>query len=168
MAVKEILLLGNPKLYEVCRQIKKEELTEVNAIVEDLRDTLADFRQKHNIGRAIAAPQIGYMKRLIYLDIDEPVILINPIIDILSADMFEIWDDCMSFPDIMVKVKRHKKCHVAFKDINWENKSLSLEGSLSELVQHEVDHLNGILAVSRAVDSKALALKSQKQYLKIQ
>jgi len=167
MAVKEILLLGNPKLYEVCQQIKKDGLAEVKTIVQDLHDTLIDFRQKHNSGRAIAAPQIGYMKRLVYMNIDKPVIFINPILDILSADMFELWDDCMSFPDIIIKVKRHKKCHVAFKNINWEDQSMSLEGSLSELLQHEVDHLNGILAISRAVDSKSLALISQKKYLDI-
>ena len=145
MAVKEILLLGNPKLYEVCHQIKKDELTEVKVIIEDLHDTLMDFRQKHNAGRAIAAPQIGYMKRLVYMNIDKPVVLINPILDILSADMFELWDDCMSFPDIIVKVKRHRKCHISFKNINWEDQVMTLEGSLSELLQHEVDHLNGIL-----------------------
>ena len=167
MAVKEILLLGNPKLYEVCQQVKKDELPEVKTIIEYLHDTLMDFRQKHNAGRAIAAPQIGYMKRLVYMNIDKPVVFINPIIDILSADMFELWDDCMSFPDIIVKVKRHKKCHITFKNINWEEQAMSLEGSLSELLQHEVDHLNGILAISRAVDSKSLALKSQKKYLNI-
>ena len=167
MAVKEILLLGNPKLYEVCQNIKKEDLTEVKSIIEDLHDTLMDFREKHNAGRAIAAPQIGYMKRLVYMNIDEPVIFINPILDVLSADMFELWDDCMSFPELIVKVKRHKKCHISFKNINWENQSLSLEGSLSELLQHEVDHLNGILAISRCVDNKSIALKSQIEYLNI-
>lgn len=168
MAIKEILLLGNPKLYEVCKQIKKDDLAEVKTIIENLHDTLMDFRQKHNAGRAIAASQIGYMKRLVYLNIDKPIVFINPIIDVLSADMFELWDDCMSFPEIMVKVKRHKKCHIAFKNLDWEDQSLTLEGSLSELLQHEVDHLNGILAVSRAVDSKSLALASQKKLLNIQ
>lgn len=161
MAVKEILLLGNPNLYEVCRQIKKDELSEVNKVVENLHDTLMDFRKTHNAGRAIAAPQIGYMKRLVYMNIDGPVVFINPIIDVLSADMFELWDDCMSFPEILVKVKRHKKCHISFKNMQWEDQSLNLEGSLSELLQHEVDHLNGILAVSRAVDNKSIALKRQ-------
>jgi peptide deformylase len=167
MAVKEILLLGNPKLYEVCKSIKKDELAEVMTVIEDLHDTLMDFRQKHNTGRAIAAPQIGYMKRLVYMNIDKPVIFINPIIDVLSANMLELWDDCMSFPEILVKVKRHVKCHISYKNLEWEDQSLSLEGSLSELLQHEVDHLNGILAVSRALDGKSMALVSQKKHLNI-
>ena len=161
MAVKEILLLGNPKLYQMCAPVKQEELEEVKLVVNDLHDTLLDFKNKYNAGRAIAAPQIGYMKRLIYINIDKPVAFINPVLDILSADMFELWDDCMSFPNLLVKVKRHKKCHVSFKDVDWKNQSLQLENDLSELLQHEVDHLNGILAVSRAIDGKSFALKSQ-------
>jgi peptide deformylase len=165
MPVKQILLLGDPKLYTVCPPVKKDELTEVKSVINDLHDTLMDFKQKHNAGRAIAAPQIGYMKRLVYMNIDKPMVFINPILDILSAEMFELWDDCMSFPDILVKVKRHKKCHVSFKDEDWNNCSLELDGSLSELLQHEVDHLNGILATSRAIDGKSFALISQKGYL---
>ncbi len=166
MAVKEILLLGNPKLYEVCKPVDKEELNNIKLIVEDLHDTLMNFRKKYNAGRAIAAPQIGVMKRLVYMNIDKPIVFLNPVLDILSADMFELWDDCMSFPEILVRVKRHKKCHVSYKDLEWNNQSLQLEDSLSELLQHEVDHLNGILAISRAIDGKSFALKSQKDFLK--
>ena len=166
MAVKEILLLGNPKLYEVCKPVTKNELDEVKKIVEDLHDTLMDFRKKYNAGRAIAAPQIGYMKKLVYMNIDKPIIFINPVLDILSAEMFELWDDCMSFPDILVKVKRHKRCQISYKDLDWNNQSLQLENDLSELLQHEVDHLNGILAISRAIDGKSYALRSQKEFIK--
>lgn len=166
MAVKEILLLGNPKLYEVCTPVKEDELDAVKPFIEDLHDTLMDFRNKYNAGRAIAAPQIGFMKRVVYMNIDKPVILINPVIDIMSADMFELWDDCMSFPEILVKVKRHKKCHVTFKDLDWKFQSMDLQDGLSELIQHEVDHLNGILAVSRAIDGKSFSLRSQKEFLK--
>jgi len=166
MAVKEILLLGNPKLYEVSSPVKEEEVDSVKHIVEDLHDTLMDFRNRNNAGRAIAAPQISFMKRVVFMNIEKPVVLINPVLDILSADMFEIWDDCMSFPDILVKVKRHKKCHVTFRDLEWKYQSLDLQDSLSELIQHEVDHLNGILAVSRAIDGKSFSLRSQKGLLK--
>ena len=166
MAVKNILLLGDPKLYEVCSPVIQNELDEVQKTVEDLHDTLMNFRKKYNAGRAIAAPQIGYMKKLIYMNIDKPVVFINPVIDILSAEMIELWDDCMSFPDILVKVKRHKKCHVTYRDMDWNYQSLNFEDSLSELIQHEVDHLNGILAVSRAIDGKSFALKSQKEFLR--
>jgi peptide deformylase len=166
MAVKEILLLGNPKLYESCSPVVQNDLSDVQKVVEDLHDTLMSFRAKHDAGRAIAAPQIGYMKKLIYMNIDKPIVFINPVLDILSAEMFELWDDCMSFPNLLVKVKRHKKCHVTYRDMEWNFQSLNFEDSLSELIQHEVDHLNGILAVSRAIDGKSFSFKSQKEFLK--
>ena len=167
MAVKEILLLGNPKLYEVCEPVKEEELDSVKAAAEDLRDTLLDFRKKHNAGRAIAAPQIGVMKRIVFMMLDEPVVFINPVLDNFSEETFEIWDDCMSFPDLLVRVRRYKTCLIRFKDINWKDKSMDLNESLSELLQHEVDHLDGILAVQRSVDGKAFALKGQVEFERV-
>lgn len=70
-AVQEILLLGDPRLYVRSDEIFQEDLENVRAIVSDLHDTLAEFRKRHNAGRAIAAPQIGVMKRLIYRYADD-------------------------------------------------------------------------------------------------
>ena len=164
MAVKEILLLGNPKLYEGCEPIKKDEIKEIRKVVEDLHDTLMDFRKKYKAGRAIAAPQIGVMKRLIYMHINSPIIFINPVLNDYSKNTFQLWDDCMSFPDILVKVKRFENCRVTFRDLKWKEHSIILEEDLSELLQHEVDHLNGILAIQRAIDSKSIIFKSEKKY----
>lgn len=161
MAVKEILLLGNPKLYERSKLVDKNELDLAKTTAEDLHDTLLDFRKKHGAGRAVAAPQIGVMKRIIFMQIDEPVVFINPVLENFSEETYELWDDCMSFPDLFVRVRRHKSCRIRYKDINWEDKSMELSGDLSELLQHENDHLDGILAVQRAVDDKSFALKGQ-------
>ncbi|MBU7011212.1 MAG: peptide deformylase, partial [Theionarchaea archaeon] len=81
MSVKEILLLGNPKLYEASAEVKKEELDSVKLVVQDLHDTMMDFKRKYKAGRAISAPQIGVMKQLIYQYITEPVIYINPVLE---------------------------------------------------------------------------------------
>jgi peptide deformylase len=67
MAVREILLLGNPRLYDACEPVEKEELPTLNSTVQDLHDSLMHFREQYGAGRAIAAPQIGVMKRLIYM-----------------------------------------------------------------------------------------------------
>jgi peptide deformylase len=166
MAVKEILQLGNPKLYEKSAEITKDELEEIKPIIDDLHDTLMDFRDKYNAGRAIAAPQIGVMKRLIYMHIGTPVILINPLLFDKSEEMIEVWDDCMCFPDLMVKVRRHKKCRIEYLDPGWKKSDLLLGGDMSELLQHECDHLDGILAVSRAIDGHSFALRGQKEFLK--
>ncbi len=132
--------------------------------MDDLRDTLLDFRKKQNAGRAVAAPQIGVMKRIVFMMIDEPVVFVNPVLDNFSDETFELWDDCMSFPDLLVKVRRFKSCTISYKDDNWNDKSMELNGSLSELLQHEVDHLNGILAVERAIDNRSFALKGQVEF----
>jgi peptide deformylase len=166
MAVREVLLLGNPELYEVSEPVKRDELNAIADVVTDLHDTLTDFRKKYGAGRAIAGPQIGVMKRLVYMYIDKPVVFINPVLDERSEEMIELWDDCISFPDLLVKVKRHRGCKIKYKDMEWKDQAVLLEDDLSELLQHEYDHLDGILAVVRAIDEHSLALKSQRRFLK--
>ena len=165
MAVREILLLGNPKLFEMCEPVQAAQLERIKPIVQDLHDTLMAFREKYNAGRAIAAPQIGAMKRLVYMHIEQPVVFINPVLDFKSTEIMELWDDCMSFPELLVKVHRHQRCRITYRDENWEEQSMALEGALSELLQHEVDHLDGILAVQRAIDPRSFALRSQRHLL---
>jgi peptide deformylase len=163
MAVKEILLLGNPRLYEISKAVNEDDLKDLPPVVADLHDTLLEFRTKYGAGRAIAACQIGFAKRLIYMFIHEPVVFINPSLRDLSSEMIEVWDDCMCFPDLLVKVRRHKQCTIRFKDLQWNDRAMTLTDDLSELLQHEYDHLDGILAVSRAMDGRSFALKSQKR-----
>lgn len=165
IAVREILLLGNPRLYEVSAPVVPDELGDLRSLVEDLHDTLLDFRARHGVGRAIAAPQIGVPKRLVYMHINQPVVFVNPVIDNRSVMMFELWDDCMSFPDLLVRVRRHRICRVAHRDLDWNERSLLLTDALSELLLQECDHLDGVLAIARAVDKQTFALKSQSRFL---
>jgi len=165
MSIREVLLLGNPKLYESSRPVNKSEIQALLPVIADLHDTLLDFRAKYGAGRAIAAPQIGIMKRLIYMNIAEPVVFFNPRLTSGSQEMMVVWDDCLSFPNLLVKVLRHKSCKIIYRDQEWQEREMTLEGSLSELLQHEVDHLNGILAVSRAIDGQSFALTSQRAFL---
>ncbi len=158
--VREILLLGNPKLYEVSLPVTSDKLPTLKSIVEDLHDTLLDFRSKYGVGRAIAAPQIGEKLRLIYMNIDEPVIFINPKLIVDETSMMEVLDDCMSFPNLLVKVMRYKKCSIQYLDMNWISQTMVLEGDLSELIQHEYDHLDGILATMRAIDNQSFIIKT--------
>ena len=150
----DLLLLGNPMLYQVSEEIIQEELSEAKKWVQDLHEVMEDIRRKYNFGRAIAAPQLGYMKRLIYMNIDKPLVFINPKIISKSEEMFEVWDDCMCFPNLLVKVLRHKAIEIEYLDENWEKKSAIFEDDLSELFQHEYDHLDGILCTMRAIDNK--------------
>ncbi len=165
VAIKEILLLGNPRLYQMSLPVASDEHGQMEAVVADLHDTLIDFRKRCGAGRAIAAPQIGVMKRLLYMHIDKPVVFINPVLKEKSVAVIDVWDDCMSFPDLLVKVKRHQTCTIEYHDMAGRKQRMRLAGDLSELLQHEYDHLDGILAVSRALDRHSFALRSQKDLL---
>ena len=152
---EDILLIGNPKLNEISSPITKADLQNVKEWVSYLHSAMEDVRAKYNFGRGIAAPQLGITKRLIYLNLDKPYIIINPEIIDKSEEMFELWDDCMSFPNLLVKVRRHKKIRFNYLDENWGLKEWVVENDLSELFQHEYDHLDGILSTERAIDSKS-------------
>ena len=159
MAISDILLLGNPLLYEESVNVEKEEISVLLPKINLMFETVIDYRKRYGAGRAIAAPQIGLMKRIICLNIDKPVAMLNPALSDLSEEMFEIWDDCMSFPNLLVKVKRHKKITLTFYDLEWQKQTWHLEDDLAELIQHEYDHLEGILATQRAIDSQSFRWK---------
>src|SRR5258708_33719092 len=113
------------------------------------------IRVKYIFGRAIAAHLLGIMKRLIYMNVDRPVIFNNPVLNNLSSEIFELWDDCMSFPNLLVRVQRHKSLTINYLDEQWQPRVWKMENGLSELVQHECDHLNGILCTMRAIDERS-------------
>ena len=144
MSLDKLLLLGDPLLHEQSVPVEFSEFREIEEVIEQLHETLMAFRKKYGAGRAIAAPQIGIRKRLIYLHIEKPQVII------------ELWDDCLSFPELFVKVKRHKRCTIKFTDMKGHSQSWDLEDDMSELLQHECDHLDGILATQRAIDNKLL------------
>jgi peptide deformylase len=153
--LNDLLTLGDARLYEICEPISENELPLVKDWVADLHNVMQEIRQKYNFGRAIAAPQLGIMKRLVYMNIDKPIVFINPEFTFLSDEMFDVWDDCMSFPNLFVKVKRHKSLTIRYKDENWEWQQWNMEDALSELLQHECDHLDGVLCTMRAIDNKS-------------
>jgi peptide deformylase len=151
----DLLLLGDPRLYETCEPVLQRELPLVKEWVADMHNVMLQIREKYHFGRAIAAPQLGIMKRLVYMNIERPVIFINPELAHLSEEKFELWDDCMSFPNLLVKVSRHKSLTIDYLDENWQPRQWQMSDSLAELLQHECDHLDGILCTMRAVDEKA-------------
>lgn len=156
---REILLLGNPKLYEVSEEVKREELEELRPVFEDMFDCIRGIRRDYGFGRAIAAPQIGVQKRLICMLTDKPYVIINPTLEFTGEDMMELMDDCMSFPKLLVRVRRYRHCILRYLDENWEPQEKQMDDDMSELIQHEYDHLDGILATMRAIDNKSFAMK---------
>jgi peptide deformylase len=154
--LEDIILLGDPRLYEVCEAVQKEELPSLQPVVQGMANTILEFRAKYGAGRAIAAPQLGIMKRLVVMNIDHPIAFYNPELFDESEEMIELWDDCMSFPNLLVRLKRHRFCKMRFRDAHWKEQVWNLKDDLSELLQHEIDHLDGILATTRAIDDQSL------------
>lgn len=157
--IQPILQLGNPQLYEQSEEVTKEEWAELVSLEQDLHDTMMEYRRVHHAGRAIAAPQIGVKKRVLYMNVGEPILLVNPRMEFPDPEKMEVMDDCMSFPGLLVRVERYRRCRIHYWDRNGKECVLEPEGDLSELLQHEYDHLDGILATMRALDEKAFYLQ---------
>lgn len=152
----DLLLLGDPRLYEMGEPVLESDRVLVPGWVADLHNVMEEIRATYQFGRGIAAPQLGIMKRLIYLNIDRPVVIINPEFTTLSDETAELWDDCMSFPNLLVRVRRHRSLTMTFRDEYWQPHVWNVtDWALAELLQHEYDHLNGVLCTMRAVDSQS-------------
>ncbi len=156
---REILLLGDPRLYEIAEEVEKEELESLKPVFTDMFDCIKGIRRDYGFGRAIAAPQIGVGKRLICILTDRPYVIINPSLEFLGDDMMELMDDCMSFPNLLVRVRRYRHCILHYRDENWLEQTMRIDDDMAELIQHEYDHLDGILATMRAIDNKSFVMK---------
>lgn len=165
MAIREVLQLGNPKLREVAARVVDPGAAEIRALVEDLADTLLYWRTSTGYGRAIAAPQIGASMRVIFLKLpdSESWPMVNPAITWRSEEKMVVWDACLSFLSIFMQVERHREIVVRYQDLRGEAHEIRAgeERNLSELLQHEIDHLDGILAVDRVKDNRTICTREE-------
>lgn len=162
MALKEVLMLGNPELRQESRPIRQFD-QDLARIIKDLKDTLLHLQEEKEIGRALAAPQIGYKKKVVYANLlEEEIIMINPEIVWYSEEEFEVWDSCFSF-DIafFVKVKRSREIIVQYQNAAGAEVERTFSGDLSELFQHEIDHLLGRLATDLLIDNEGIMMRSE-------
>ncbi len=109
MTIHRIRLLGDPVLRTRCETISRPRSTAVRVIMDDMRETLRDWQSRFAGGRGIAAPQIGAPVRMVYVDMGEPWPLINPEIVDIGHEDFDVWDDCFSFPNLLVRVSRARQ-----------------------------------------------------------
>jgi peptide deformylase len=165
MAIQTVLQLGDPKLREIAAPVANPPAPEIAALVEDLADTLAHWRATTGYGRGIAAPQIGVAQRVIFLQLPgaQPWPLVNPQIIERSTEKIVVWDACLSFPSIFMQVERHREIKVRYQDLRgkWQKFQAGAEKDLAELLQHEIDHLDGILAVDRIIDMRTLCTREE-------
>jgi peptide deformylase len=165
MPVREIVQLGNPVLRERCLRVADPASREVRELVRDLADTLAHWRAETGYGRGIAAPQIGVLQRVVFLQLpgEKPCPFINPEIVHRSKEKIVVWDACLSFLSIFMQVERHREITVRYQSMDGAVLTVEAgeERNLSELLQHEIDHLDGILAIDRVTDVKTIVTREE-------
>jgi peptide deformylase len=160
---KNILVLGNPVLREQCKIISDFDSKAFLEEINELKIALDTFRENYGFGRGIAAIQIGILKRIIALNLGHGTfVIVNPLITRKSSETFTLWDDCMSFPDLVVRVKRYKTINLEYQDEIGKKKEWNNLGEAeSELLQHEIDHLDGVMAIDRAIGKKDILYKTE-------
>ncbi|MCA9696841.1 MAG: peptide deformylase, partial [Myxococcales bacterium] len=84
---------------------------------------------------------------------------LNPVLDRHSDEMIEHWEDCMSFPELLVRLVNPRSCRLRYRDLDWREHEVELSEDYAELLQHEVDHLDGVLSVERAIDGRSIVLR---------
>ncbi len=160
MPARRILQLGDPLLRERSRPVERP--ADAAPVLEDLRGTLREFRSNHGFGRGISAVQIGQPLRIVYLEFEgKQYSVLNPAFDRLGGERIRLWDDCFSFPDLLVCVERASEAVLRYTDETGAPRALEASGALAELLQHEMDHLDGILAVDRAAGPNSLRTREE-------
>jgi peptide deformylase len=167
MAIRRIRQLGDPILRVRCEPVQDPKSPAVRLVADDLRDTLRSARTKSKMGRALAAPQIGAPVRVVFVELKgkQRWTMLNPEITDVGSEDFLVWDDCFSFPNLLVRVTRAYQASLSFQDLEGERHTMELEGAMAELLQHEIDHLDGILAVDRASGLDPFAFRSEWEQL---
>jgi peptide deformylase len=144
-------LIGAATLHTAAAAVDVASATWLRAR-DELVCTLAAFRTAHGFGRAIAAPQIGHSLRMIAINLGTGAsVLLNPCLTpIMEAGTMTMWDDCFSFPDMMVRVRRWRQVRLDAMECDGTRIALVVtHAALAELLQHEVDHLLGVTSFQR-------------------
>lgn len=156
--IRDVLRMGDPRLWEKSSPVARFDAPELHELIRDMRDTMA-----HLNGAGLAAPQVGVPVRVVifgvtanprYPDI-EPVpdtVLINPVLTPLSGEEEEGWEGCLSVPGMRGWVPRFAKLRYSGYDERGRRFQRDVEGFHARVVQHEVDHLDGILYPMRIRD----------------
>jgi len=162
MAVRDVLRMGHPVLREKAKPVEDLASAELKQLVADMKETMA-FKN----GAGLAAPQIGVSQRVVIFGVDanprypdaEPVpftVLVNPKLLMLTREVEEDWEGCLSVPGMRGVVPRYTKLRYTGFDENGDPIDRVAEGFHARVVQHEVDHLDGILYPQRMTDLSRL------------
>jgi peptide deformylase len=156
--IREVLRMGDPRLLEIAAPVERFGTPALEELLTDMRDTMA-----HLNGAGLAAPQIGVGLRVVifgvksnsrYPQVEEvpDTVLINPILEPLASDQEEDWEGCLSVPGMRGAVPRYRHLRYSGYDAQGLRVERTVEGFHARVVQHECDHLDGILYPMRVRD----------------
>jgi peptide deformylase len=156
--IREVLKMGDPRLLQPAQPLERFDTAELHALLTDMRDTMA-----HLAGAGLAAPQIGVGLRVVIFGVTQnpryphaeevpETVLINPVLTPLSDELEEDWEGCLSVPGLRGMVPRHARLRYQGCDERGNPIDRSVSGFHARVVQHECDHLLGILYPMRIRD----------------
>ncbi len=167
MAVREILKMGNPQLLQVSEPVAESEFAELGDLITDLIDTMTAAE-----GAGLAAPQIGVMKRVVIFGFEHNerypdacsvpfTVLINPVLEVLDNQIQYGWEGCLSVPGMRGKVPRAHNLRYRGFTLDGTPIDRTVDGFHARVVQHECDHLDGILYPMRMEDMRYFGFEDQ-------
>jgi peptide deformylase len=169
VTVRKIATIGHPVLRDRARVLTTDELRsrEMQCLIDDMIETMRDAR-----GAGIAANQVHEALRIVVIEVDHnprypykpPIpltVVVNPVIEPLDDELFEINEGCLSVPDLRGTVERHVNARVRYLDREGVEHDEIKRGLTAGTFQHEVDHLDGVLSVDRVRDPRTLAMWEQ-------
>ncbi len=165
MAARKVLKMGDPLLYKRAEDVREFGTPELDALIRDMFDTMAALN-----GAGLAAPQIGVSKRVVIFEVQSNprypdaeavprTILINPVLELLGSEMEDGWEGCLSVPGLRGLVSRHKR--LRYRGVDEQGKPIdrTVSDFHARVVQHECDHLDGILYPMRLKDIRLLGFE---------
>ena len=167
MPAREVLRMGHPVLRERAKPVENVATPELRALIGDMKDTMAAMN-----GAGLAAPQIGVSQRVVIFGVaqnprypdaeDVPfTVLVNPKITMLTRDVESDWEGCLSVPGMRGMVPRYTKLRYTGTDEEGNPIDRTVEGFHARVVQHECDHLDGILYPQRMIDMRTLGFTKE-------
>ena len=167
MAIRTVLRMGHPLLQQVAAPVERFGTPALRALVADMDDTMRDRN-----GAGIAAPQIGVSLRVVIFEVmhnprypqAEPVpytVLVNPVLEPLGDEHDEAWEGCLSVPGMRGVVSRHSRLRYRGRDLEGNDIDRTVAGFHARVVQHEVDHLDGILYPMRVTDMRLFGFEEE-------
>lgn len=150
MAIRNLRYDGDMILYKESKRVEVFD-EHLKQMVEDMFETM----YKYN-GVGLAAPQIGILKRVLVIDTGEEgekLEMINPIITKLEKEVI-LSEGCLSFPNVFGNVRRYNYTEAEYMTKDGEKKTIKAEGLFAQAIQHEIDHLNGVLFIDQVIDGK--------------